>query len=92
MSVNYTYPQLEIKVTFFSWISFLSFETNHVHSVHRSRFSWETSFTFISFDTRITLRSNYTFETLATYRGIAQNIIMAYKTFQKYVVDNKKYN
>lgn len=90
MSVNYTYPQLETKVTFFSLISLLAFKTNHVHIVHRSRFSWETGFAFISFDTRITLWSNYTFETLATYKGIAQNIIVAYKTLQKYLVDKNK--
>lgn len=54
-------------VPFFSWISLLAFETNHVHGIHASRYSWETSFTFIPFDAWITLWSNYPFETWATF-------------------------
>lgn len=92
MSVNYTYSQLETTITFFSLISLLAFEANHVHVFYCSRFSWETSFTFISLNTRITLWSNYTFETLATYKETALNVIGAYKTLQKYLVDNNKLN
>lgn len=92
MSVNSTYSQLENKVTFFSLISLLAFEANHVHVVYCSRFSWETSFTFISLNTRIALWSDYTFETLATYKDTALNVIGAYKTSQKNSVDNNKLN